>query len=149
MTGTKIPNEQSVIAIGIAGGSGSGKTTLSRRIYEELGSDKNVTYLLHDNYYKDISHLSLKERSLNNFDHPSSLDTNLLVEHIRALKSKKSVKVPNYDFTTHMRTKEVTQMRPKPIILVEGILLFTDPILLKELNIKVFVVSSKKLDTYY
>lgn len=95
--------------------------------------------LLHDNYYKDISHLSFEERAKTNFDHPSSLDTQLLIQHIKDLKQGFSVNVPNYDFGTHMRTKKVTNVEPKKIILVEGILIFSDPLLVEEMDVKVFV----------
>ena len=114
---------------------------MAKALYESLGKGQNISYLLHDNYYKDISHLSLDERSKNNFDHPESLDTKLLIEHLKDLKGGKTVEVPNYDFTTHSRTSEVTAIEPKKIILVEGILLFSDPELVEELDIKIYVVS--------
>lgn len=94
---------------------------------------------MHDNYYKDITHLSIEERAKTNFDHPDALDTTLLVEHIQELKQNKSVEIPNYDFTRHARTSESTLMHPKKIILVEGILIFSNPELVKLLDIKVFV----------
>jgi len=133
----KVPDD--VIVIGVAGGSGAGKTTLARSIHEVFSESENIAYLIHDNYYKDISHLSLEQRSKTNFDHPDSLDTPLLIQHIRDLKNGKSVNIPNYDFSTHMRTKEVTIQEPKKIVLVEGILIFSDPELVRELDIKVFV----------
>mmetsp|Transcript_13446 Transcript_13446/g.22895 ORF Transcript_13446/g.22895 Transcript_13446/m.22895 type:complete len:212 (-) Transcript_13446:393-1028(-) len=125
--------------LGIAGGTGAGKTTLAREIYSLLGSDDFVTYLVHDDYYKDLSHKSMEERAQNNFDHPASLDTDLLVSHIRTLKAGGSVEVPTYDFSTHTRTTKTVTKVAKPIILVEGILLFTHPQLVDELDIKVFV----------
>ena len=128
------------IAIGFAGGSGAGKTTLARAVYENLSKSENASYLVHDNYYKDISHLSFEERSKTNFDHPDSLDTDLLVQHIRDLKAGKSIKMPQYDFTTHSRTKEVVELHTKKIIIVEGILIFSDPALVRELDVKVYVV---------
>jgi uridine kinase len=99
-----------------------------------------VTYLIHDNYYKDLTHLPLDERAKTNFDHPDSLDTELLIEHIRDLKAGKPAYVPIYDFSTHSRTKETTEMQPGKIILVEGILIFCEPNLVKEFDVKVFVV---------
>eukprot|EP01039_Chlorochromonas_danica_P005473 gene5473-6024_t len=128
----------SSIVIGIAGGSGSGKTTLSRAIYESIGIEK-IAYISHDSYYKDISHLPLCERERQNFDHPDSLDTALLVEHVRALKNKQSVEVPTYDYTTHSRCKEVQVMPAHPVILVEGILIFADPTLYELFDIRIFV----------
>ena len=133
--------DQPIIAIGFAGGSGAGKTTLARAVYENLSKSKHASYLVHDNYYKDISHLSFEERSRANFDHPDSLDTDLLVQHIRDLKAGKSIKMPQYDFTTHSRTKEIVELHTKKIIIVEGILIFSNPELVKELDVKVYVVS--------
>jgi uridine kinase len=118
------------------------QTTLARRIYEGLDSEKNVAFLSHDHYYKCNSHLPMEERAKVNFDHPDSLDTGLLVEHIQALKAGNSVDVPCYDFSTHTRMKgKTTTMHPKPILLVEGILIFSDPRLTDKdvLDLKVFV----------
>ena len=117
----------------------SGKTTLARNIYESLGGDKLCSYLVHDDYYKDISHLSIEERAATNFDHPDSLDTDLLIEHVQALKEGKTIEVPNYDFSTHMRTDRRTKKLPKPVILIEGILIFSDSRLAQLLDCKVFV----------
>jgi len=107
------------VTIGIAGGTGAGKSTLARRVYQELGEGLNVTYLMHDNYYKDLSHLTIEERAKTNFDHPDSLDTDLLIQHIKDLRLGKSVNVPNYDFSTHSRLLEVTKTEPRSIVLVE------------------------------
>lgn len=126
------------IIIGIAGGSGSGKTTLAVAIYEKLGHD-NVTYISHDSYYRDISHLSFEERAKQNFDHPNSLETSLLVEHIKQLRDGHSIGVPSYDYSTHSRKVGVTEALARPVILIEGILIFSDPELLKLMDIKVFV----------
>lgn len=131
------PGEPIVIAI--AGGSGSGKTTLARAIHKEMG-DANVVYVNHDSYYRDISHLSLEERAECNFDHPDSLETSLLVEHIKDLKANKAVRIPKYDYTTHSRVYiDSTEAAPRPIILVEGILILSDPALLDLFDIKIFV----------
>jgi uridine kinase len=132
-------SDNGVIVIGVAGGSGAGKTTLARSIHEAFADSNNIAYLIHDNYYKSQPHLTLEQRSKTNFDHPDSLDTNLLIQHIQDLKRGKTVQIPNYDFGTHLRTKEVTVQPPKRIVLVEGILIFSDPDLVRELDIKVFV----------
>jgi uridine kinase len=116
------------------------KTTLARRLYEELAGADNVNHIVHDYYYKDISHLSLEERARTNFDHPAALDTDLLVQHIQHLKKGLSCQIPTYDFATHSRTKETIAMPPRQIILVEGILIFCHPELCQELDVKVFVV---------
>ena len=130
-----------LVTIGIAGGTGAGKTTLAKKLFDELGGEENVTYLFHDSYYRDLSHKTMEERAQNNFDHPDSLETDLLVEHIQKLKQGCTVEVPTYDFSTHSRTKLTVEKEPRKIVLVEGILLFCDPELVKELDVKVFVVS--------
>ena len=94
---------------------------------------------MHDNYYKDITHLSFEERSKRNFDHPNSLDTSLLIDHIKHLKKLNAIEVPNYDFSLHARTAHTNLISPKKIILVEGILILSDPELADQLDIKVFV----------
>jgi len=128
-----------VIVVGIAGGSGSGKTTLSRAIYEEMG-DENVVYISHDSYYRDISHLTIEERAECNFDHPDSLETSLLVEHIKLLKAKIAVHIPTYDYSTHSRVKNAGEdALSRPIIIVEGILILSDPDLHSLIDIKIFV----------
>jgi uridine kinase len=128
----------SVIVIGIAGGSGSGKTTLADAIYKEVGVG-NITYISHDSYYRDQSHLSAAERETLNFDHPDILDTDLLVEHIRQLKGGKSVRIPRYNFGSHTRDKETEPREPRKIILVEGILIFSCMELVKLMDVKIFV----------
>lgn len=127
------------ITLGIAGGTGAGKTTLAKAVYKALGGEANCVYLTHDHYYKDQSHKTIEERSKTNFDHPDSLETDLLVQHLRELKKGEIAVLPNYDFATHSRTPVTTMVHPKKIILVEGILIFTHPELCKELDMKVFV----------
>jgi len=129
---------KSPITIGVAGGSGSGKTTVSRQILERVGHH-HIAYLAHDAYYKDLSHLTLEERHHVNYDHPDSLDTDLLIQHIKQLKAGREVQVPVFDFTQHLRKKEWILVRPQPIILVEGILIFSNHELLDLLDIKIFV----------
>ena len=124
--------------IGVAGGTGSGKTTVSRRIQEAV-SPKQIAYVQHDNYYRDQSHLSFPERVNTNYDHPNSLETSLMVEHLVALKAGQSIAMPRYDFSLHTRSKEVQQVDPAPIILVEGILIFVEKDLRELMDIRIFV----------
>eukprot|EP00606_Chrysophyceae_sp_TOSAG23-5_P000873 GSChrysophyteH2.ASY1.ANO1.1634.1 assembled CDS len=131
-------NDSNVLVIGVAGGSGSGKTTYSRAIYRNFGED-NMSYLMHDCYYKDLSHLPKEERAKVNFDHPDSLDTELMIEHIKQLKKKQPVDIPTYDFSNHVRGKKVNRQEAKTLILVEGILIFNDPTLYNLLDIKIFL----------
>jgi uridine kinase len=133
------------ITIGIAGGTGAGKTTLARKLFEALGGEENVNYLIHDSYYKCLKHKSIEERAKTNFDHPEALDTDLLIEHVRCLKQGVTCDVPTYDFTTHSRTDETKPMVTRKIILIEGILLFCHPVLAKEMDVKVFVVCATTL----
>ena len=113
------------VVIGVAGGSGSGKTTVVRRIVESLGNDQ-VTVLEHDRYYRDRSDLRFEERAALNYDHPDSLDTDLLVRHVQALRAGQPVEVPVYDFTRYNRTGATQTAQPRRAIIVEGILIYTD-----------------------
>jgi uridine kinase len=131
-------NQKMPVTIGVAGGTGSGKTTVSNQILERVGH-KHIAYLPHDAYYKDLTDLSNDERARINFDHPDSLDTPLLVEHIKQLQNLQAVEIPIYDFTRHMRIEETKTVNPQPIILVEGILIFAEPELRKLFGIKIFV----------
>ena len=128
----------SPFVIGVAGGSGSGKTTVVRRIVESLGLDQ-VTLLQHDRYYRDRNDLRLEERAALNYDHPNSLETDLLVEHVRDLKNGLPVDVPQYDFTRHARLSETETFQPRRALIVEGILIFADAALRDLMDIKVFV----------
>lgn len=130
-------SEQPLI-IGVGGGSGSGKTTVVRHILNGIG-EKNIQLLQHDSYYRDLSHLPLNERKKQNFDHPSSLETELMIRHVEALKSGYKVEVPVYDFAAHTRSEETENVTPKEIILLDGILIFTEPELRKQMDIKLFV----------
>jgi len=126
------------ITIGVAGGTGSGKTTVSHRILEQVGAE-NVAYVQHDSYYRDRSHLSPEERALINFDHPDALETALFAEHVRSLRAGVAVEIPVYDFRTHTRTSETVQLVPRPVILLEGILILADKVLRDLMDIRVFV----------
>lgn len=126
------------IIIGVAGGTGSGKTTVSEAILERVGRER-ITYIQHDSYYKDLSHLFPEERHKINFDHPDALDTNLLVEHLKRLQTGSPVEVPIYDFTTHTRRKETKRVEPRGVTLVEGILIFVDRALRELMDVKIFV----------
>ena len=124
--------------IGVAGGTGSGKTTVVRRIMEALG-DTDVTVLAHDRYYLDHPNLRLEERGGLNYDHPNSLDTDLLVTHLRALREGQTADLPVYDFTRHVRKSETMPAHPGSAIIVEGILIFADSALRSLMDVKVFV----------
>ena len=125
------------IVIGVAGGSGSGKSTFTNRIKEYFGDD--VVVLYHDNYYRRQDGVPFEQRVTVNYDHPDSLETELLVEHLKQLKEGKSIECPVYDYTKHNRSSEVIRIDPKTVILVEGILLLADPRVRDLLDIKVYV----------
>lgn len=124
--------------IGIAGGTGSGKTTVAQRIAEAVPAEKAVR-IEHDSYYRDRQDLTYEERCQLNFDHPSSLETSLLVEHVRTLKSGKAAEIPVYDFKTHSRMKETMHVKPTDVLIVEGILVLTEPALRAEMDLRLFV----------
>lgn len=126
------------VTIAVAGGTGSGKTTVSNALLERVGH-QNIAYLPHDAYYKDLRHLSYEDRHRINFDHPDSLDTPLLIEHIRQLQQWRDVQIPIYDFTRHERTTKTEPVRAQPIILVEGILIFAEPDLRQLFDVKIYV----------
>jgi uridine kinase len=126
------------LVIGIAGGSGSGKTTVAQAILQRVGTDR-IAFLQHDSYYKDLRGLPPAQRNEFNFDHPNSLETDLLTRHIAALRDGKPVEVPIYDFSTDSRTSRSFTVQPRNVILVEGILIFTEAALRKLFDIKIFV----------
>jgi uridine kinase len=126
------------VTIGVAGGSGSGKTTVSTAILDRVGTE-HIAYLEHDAYYKDIRDLPYSPNQPINFDHPDSLETSLLIQHIRQLKQGQSVAIPIYDCTTNSRTNRVRIVEPQPIILVEGILLFAESELRRLFDVRIFV----------
>jgi uridine kinase len=126
------------ITIAVAGGTGSGKTTVAEEILKRVGADR-IAYLQHDSYYYDWGRLPLDPRNLPNFDHPNSLETDLLIRHLRQLKSGHPAEVPIYDFTTHRRTTETRLVEPHPVILVEGLLIFAEKKLREMFDIKIYV----------
>jgi len=126
------------ITIGVAGGSGSGKTTVALKILERVGFDR-IAYLSHDAYYRDASNLPPAERAQLNFDHPDSLDNDLLIGQLKQLQVGLPVETPVYDFKTHSRLAETRRIDPQPVILVEGILIFADKQLRELMDVKIFV----------
>jgi uridine kinase len=124
--------------IGIAGGTGSGKTTVARRIYDSLHLDSAV-FLDHDSYYRELDHLPMEERRRVNFDHPDSLDNDLLVAHLERLLEREPIDKPVYDFGAHTRAPQTARIEPRDVILVEGILLFAEPRLRDLFDLKIFV----------
>jgi uridine kinase len=126
------------VIIGIAGGTGSGKTTVARAIYDRVGSDR-IEWISHDSYYRNFDGLSAEERTKINFDHPDSLETELLTRHLDVLMKGSSVDVPVYDFATHSRKTETQRVEPRKVIIVEGILVLAEPELRKRIDIKLFV----------
>lgn len=126
------------LVIGIGGGSGSGKTTIAEALIREIG-ERACALILHDAYYRDLSHLALPERAAQNFDHPDALETELLVAHLRELLAGKSVDQPSYDFTQHLRREQTERIDPRPVILVEGVLVLADPELRELFDLKIYV----------
>lgn len=126
------------LVIGIAGGTGSGKTTVANVIVERVGRDR-IAYLAHDAYYLDLNHLPAEQRARVNFDHPDSLDTPLMIEHILKLREWQPVDLPVYDFKTHSRTDRTLRVEPRPVVVVEGILIFAEPDLRTLFDVKLFV----------
>jgi uridine kinase len=124
--------------IGVAGGSGSGKTTVVRRIVDSLGEDR-VTVLEHDRYYRDRNDLRFEERAALNYDHPDSLETDLLVDHLQQLRAGRSIEAPAYDFARYLREPSSETIIPRAAVIVEGILIFTDALLRQLMDVKVFV----------
>ena len=126
-----------IMVIGIAGGTGSGKTTITRRLVERFGGDVSVIH--HDNYYKAHHDMPFEERALLNYDHPDAFDTDMLIEHLKQLKEGHPVCCPVYDYSIHDRTEETLLIRPTRVIIVEGILIYENPELCDQMDIKIFV----------
>lgn len=127
----------SAIIIGIAGGTGSGKTTLTRHLKEHFGRD--VTVVGHDSYYKRQEGTTYEERVLQNYDHPSAFDTDLLIQHLRELKEGRSIQCPVYSYVDYNRTDQTVEIFPTKVLIVEGVLIFQDPVLRELFDIKIFV----------
>ena len=126
------------LVIAVAGGSGSGKTTVANVILDRVGKEK-IAYLPHDAYYRDLHELPYAQRIQVNFDHPNSLETELLIEHVKQLKKWRAVDLPIYDFTNHSRTTESIHVEPQRVIIVEGILILAERELRKLFDVKLFV----------
>jgi uridine kinase len=124
--------------IGISGGTGSGKTTVANRILESVRADE-IVFIQQDLYYRDLKDMPLDYRNAANFDHPDAVDNELLINHLKKLNAGESVELPIYDFRTHSRLPATTRVDPKPIVIVEGILIFAEPRLLEQMDIKIFV----------
>jgi uridine kinase len=126
------------LVIGIAGGSGSGKTTVAQEILQRVGPDR-IAYIQHDSYYKDLTGLPPAQRAEVNFDHPNSLETDLLISHVEELKAGQSIELPIYNFSTHSRTDKTYTVSPRGVIIVEGILIFVETALRSLFDVKLFV----------
>jgi uridine kinase len=124
--------------IGVAGGSGSGKTTVVNHIIDRVGRE-NIVLLQHDFYYRDLKHLKFEDRAKQNFDHPASLETELMVRHVKALTEGYAVEIPTYDFKEHVRKEETIELTPKPVILIDGILIFFEKDLRELMQLKLYV----------
>ena len=124
--------------IGICGGTGSGKTTIARSIVEAVGR-ANVVLVEQDSYYRNLSDMPLDERHQANFDHPDSIDSDMLVNHLMRLRQGLSIEMPLYDFVTHTRSEDIEVIEPKPVVIVEGILIFAESRVLDLLDVRVFV----------
>ncbi len=128
---------QDILVLGVAGGSGSGKTTLTEKLIERFGDAIAVVH--HDNYYRAHDDLTYEERSRLNYDCPDSFETEMMAEHLRLLKMGRSVHCPVYDYTVHNRSDQTVLIEPRPVILVEGIMIFAEPALVEQMDIKIFV----------
>jgi len=122
--------------IGISGGSGSGKTTIVRRIAQIV---PDFTFLAQDSYYKSAEYVDNENITAFNFDHPSAFDTELLIEHLRALKAGRTIRVPVYDFVHHRRSEEIVEVVPRSLVIFEGIMIFVDPRVRELLDLKLYV----------
>lgn len=129
--------EEKILVIGIAGGSGSGKTTLMKNLTKHFADE--IAVMSHDNYYRAHDELPFEQRSKLNYDHPDAFDTEMMIAHLKLLKSGHAIECPVYDYTIHNRSSEVTVVEPRKVIIVEGILIFENKALCDEMDIKIFV----------
>ena len=134
---SKIVNNDNIMIIGVAVGTGSGKTTLARHIANAFGD--RVAVITHDSYYRAQNDKSIEERALQNYDHPDAFETDLLCRHLEMLANGRAVDVPVYDYTIHNRADATVRVEPKPVIVLEGILLFSDEELRNKMDLKIFV----------
>jgi uridine kinase len=126
------------IIIGVAGGTGSGKTTVAETILKRVG-EEHIAYISHDSYYRDLAHMPRNARDQVNFDHPDSLETGLLVEHLKQWRQGHAIEIPIYDFVTHSRIGQTRRVEPQRVALVDGILVFTEPKLRELFDVKLYV----------
>lgn len=133
-----MPSRIRPFTVALAGGSGSGKTSLTRALLGQLGKTQ-CAVLDHDSYYRDLSHLPMEQRAETNFDHPDSLESDLLAHHLEELREGRPVQRPCYDFTIHTRRRDTTLVEPRPIILCEGILLLAVPELRSAFDLRVYI----------
>lgn len=140
----ELPEGGGPLIIGVAGGSGSGKTTISSAIVDQIGQDR-VALIEHDAYYREYGSLAVADKAKINFDHPDSLETELLIEHLRTLIAGQPIERPVYDFTTHSRLPQTVTVEPKPTIVVDGILVFTEKELRELMDLKIYVDTDSDL----
>jgi uridine kinase len=126
------------ITVGISGGTGSGKTTVAQKIISSLGA-ANVVFIQQDSYYRSLGEMPVDLRQHVNFDHPDAVDMELMQQHLEALRAGQAIDVPVYDFVTHTRRPETVRVEPRPVVVVEGILIFSEPRIRSLLEIKIFV----------
>lgn len=131
-------NRREPLVVGIAGGSGSGKTTIAQVILQRVGPQR-ISFLPHDSYYRDQTNMTHEQRAQVNFDHPDSLETDLLIEHIHQLKKWQPIEMPVYNFTSHTRTQQTIHVEPRLVVLVDGILIFAEAELRELFDVKIFV----------
>ena len=134
----KPSTKQTPLVIGISGGSGSGKTMTAEKLKNEYG-EKLALVINQDAYYKDLSHMDFDKRCNQNFDHPDAIDFDLFIFHIKQLINKQAIDLPIYDFSKHLRSKEIMSIKPQPIIIIDGTLIFTHAELNQIINLKIFI----------
>lgn len=127
-----------IVVIGVAGGTASGKSTVVKAILDRVGRQR-IAHIQHDSYYRDLSHLPLEERRAFNFDHPNSLDTPLLVQHLGQLRQGYPIEVPTYDFSTYCRLPATRRVEPRPVVILDGILILSEPELRELIDLKLYV----------